>query len=225
MQREMSPKLRVSGLDNVDFAQTRLSHVDGERGQLIIGGYPCEVLAEMTSFEGVAHLLWHGELAVDAELKQMEERFGGARVVAFSTIKGLKDVSNDAMDFVRMALASLPDQKNGPTFELVVAAVAVAAATWNRQRQGLPPLPPDPDCRHAEDYLRMALGGPPDARLTRALDAYLVTVADHGMNASTFTARIVASTGADLLSAVIAAIGAPSKGRCTEARQARFWPC
>jgi citrate synthase len=90
----------------------------------------------------------------------------------------------------------------------LVGAVAVFAAAWVRGRQGLAPVPPDPSLPHAADYLRMIHGTAPDAARASGLDAYLVTVADHGMNASTFAARLVASTGSDCVSAITAGIGA-----------------
>jgi citrate synthase len=90
----------------------------------------------------------------------------------------------------------------------IAGAMAVFAAAWARRAAGAEPLAPDPDCPHAADTLRMVLGAQPDAARSAALDAYLVTVAEHGMNASTFTARVVASTGSDAASAVVAALGA-----------------
>jgi citrate synthase len=122
----------------------------------------------------------------------------------------------DAMDALRAALAHVHiDAAPASTVQArldLTAATAVYAAAWARRRRGESPLPPDPALGHAADYLRMARGesttsGDAAARAT-ALDAYLVTAADHGMNASTFTARVVASTQSDAVSAVVAAIGA-----------------
>src|SRR5262249_31503041 len=87
-------------------------------------------------------------------------------------------------------------------------AVAVLAAAWNRARRGAEPIAPDPETDHATDYARMALGAAPSPHAATALDAYLATVIDHGMNASTFAARVVTSTASDLVSALVAAIGA-----------------
>jgi citrate synthase len=110
----------------------------------------------------------------------------------------------DGMDALRAAVAHLPP--TAPPLELV-GAMATLAAAWARRQAGAAPLPPDGALEHAADYLRMVTGRAP-AAAARALDAYLVTVIDHGMNASTFTARVVASTGSDLVSALTAAIGA-----------------
>jgi citrate synthase len=113
------------------------------------------------------------------------------------------------MDALRGAIGQLP-----PRGELAADAVAttgamaVFAAAWVRGRSGLPPVAPDPGATHAADYLRMVTGESVSAPRARALDRYLVTVSDHGMNASTFTARVIASTQSDMVSAVTGAIGA-----------------
>jgi citrate synthase len=112
--------------------------------------------------------------------------------------------ARDGMDALRAVAAHLPAA--APPLELV-GALATFAAAWSRRQAGQPPIDADPSLDHASDYLRMVRGAAsPDA--ARALDAYLVTVIDHGMNASTFTARVVASTGSDLVSSIVAAIGA-----------------
>jgi citrate synthase len=109
------------------------------------------------------------------------------------------------MDALRAALAQMPSEA-GPAE--VIAATGVYAAAWARRRRGLPPVAPAPDRSHAVDLLRALGGDDPDPAAAAALEAYLVTVVDHGLNASTFAARVVASTGSDLVSAVVAAVGA-----------------
>jgi citrate synthase len=127
-------------------------------------------------------------------------------MAAWERIRRLGDALDapDAMDALRAAVAHLPASSG--TAE-VIGAIAVFACAWSRRRTGLDPVAPDAARGHAEDYLRMVTGGADRAR-AEALDAYMVTVIDHGMNASTFTARVVASTGSDLVSSVVAAIGA-----------------
>jgi citrate synthase len=113
------------------------------------------------------------------------------------------------MDALRASLAHL--EPLGGTVEqarLLVGAAAVFAAAWGRAREGKAPVAPDPARSHAEDYLWMLTGAAPSEALVRALDTYLVTVCEHGMNASTFTARVIASTGSDAVSAVVGALGA-----------------
>lgn len=200
-------KLRVSGLDKVCFAETKLSHVDGEEGILMIAGYSIENLAHSTAFEGVSFLLIEGSLPTDPQLKSLETKLGDKRAKAFPLLERIKFVPENGMDYLRSAVSTLGSDQD-EDHEWVIAILAVAAAKWNRLRLGLPPIAPDPTLPHGHDYLRMALGIEPDAKTCKALNSYLVTVSDHGMNASTFAARVVASTGSDLTSSVVAAIGA-----------------
>jgi citrate synthase len=191
---------RAGGLEGVEVADTALSHVDGERGRLIVAGHDIEELAGRASFEEVCALLWtvdHVSLA-------------GGRRAAFALLPGLGDALRlpDGMDALRAATAHVRSSGDDlESFASVTAAVAVFAAAWARLRRGQEPVAPDARLGHAADYLRMATGEASPAA-ARALDNYLVTVADHGLNASTFAARIVASTGSDLVSAVVAGIGA-----------------
>jgi citrate synthase len=134
---------------------------------------------------------------------------GRGRVEAFARLSNLGDALtlSDGMDALRASVAHLVEARDDAAARLV-GAVAVFAAAWHRGALGLAPVAPDPKASHAGDALRMITGEAPSAAAARALDAYLVTVADHGTNASTFAARVVASTGSDLVSAVVAAIGA-----------------
>jgi citrate synthase len=130
---------------------------------------------------------------------------------AFELLPRLGDALDrgSGMDALRAGLAHLTDSGQAlPDAASLSGAMAVLAAAWLRTRAGASPSPPDPKRGHAEDFLRMALGTPAGVERARALDAYLVTVSDHGMNASTFAARVVASTGSDMVSAVVAAVGA-----------------
>ena len=205
---ENSKAVAASGLEGVEVAQTALSLVDGERGELIIAGHEVEDLAVGSSFEDVCALLWDGRLPDVDSSGRLGSSLGSARVQAFNEIPRLVSAfdTSDAMDAVRAAVAQLRvKQGERDGMVLVTAAMAVFAAAWARIRAGLPPLVPDPCSSHAADYLRMATGSREHAR---ALEVYLVTVAEHGMNASTFAARVVASTGSDLVSAILAALGA-----------------
>jgi len=205
-------KASTGGLEGVVVAETRLSDVDGERGRLIIAGYDVEDLAGKVPFEGACELLWTGKLPTEDRLRSLRQSLGQARVAAFQRLARLGDALSmkDGMEALRASLAHLTISELGSLREEIAltAAVATFAAAWCRVRAGGTPVPPDPSLAHAEDYLRMARGEHPPGLLSRALDTYLVTVIDHGMNASTFTARVVASTGSDLVSAVVAAVGA-----------------
>jgi citrate synthase len=188
---------KASGLEGVVAAQTALSHVDGEKGELIIAGASVEILAATKRFEQVAAKLW----------RLAEVELGPARVWAASrlpTLGGALDQPN-GMDALRACIAQLPDETDSTR---VTAAAAVFGAAWARRRAGQQPIAPDPRLTHAADTLHMVTGVAPDAALASGLDAYFVTVIDHGMNASTFTARVIASTQSDLVSAVTGAIGA-----------------
>ena len=192
------------GLDNVIAAETVLSHVDGEAGRLIIRGYDLEDLAGLRSFEEATALLWDG-FAPTANLRR---DMGDARVQAFKAFQPLADriAPLTAVEAMRLLLASVPDGDRAKEPVQVLAAAGVAAAMAARITAGLTMLPPDPVLSHAADVLRMLRGGAGDADEINAFEAYLVTVIDHGLNASTFAARVIASTAAGLPSAVVGAL-------------------
>ncbi|HET9451195.1 MAG TPA: citrate synthase [Aggregicoccus sp.] len=192
----------ASGLEGVVVAETVLSDVDGERGQLVVAGHDIEALAGRWSFEQVCGLLWSGALS--------PAPLGPAREAAFAQLPALTGALAlpDGMDALRACVAQLPLRTAEPEAVQLTGALPVLAAAWARRQQGRAPVAPDARLGHAADYLRMVTGELPAPALADALDAYLVTVVDHGMNASTFAARLVASTGSDCVSAVTAAVGA-----------------
>jgi citrate synthase len=202
---------RVGGLEGVVIGDTELSHIDGEAGRLVVRGLDVESLAGRARFEDVCPLLWSGALPREAERSSIRRALGDARVHAFELLPGLGRALRlaDPMDALRAAAAQLEASGSPEEVRLrLTGALPVFASAWLRTSLGEAPLPPDPARGHAEDYLRAVLGREPEPERVAALDGYLVTVADHGMNASTFTARIVASTESDDVSAVVAAIGA-----------------
>ncbi len=202
----------VSGLEEVVVAETVLSRVDGEHGRLVIRGCDVEELAARVPFEGVCALLWEG--AEDAGRPALRRALGEARVEAHRLLDRIGDALEhpDGMEALRAALAHLPaDSEDDParTRARITGAVAVFVAAWARRRlQDAPPLEPDPEAGHAADLLRLITGARPEPARVQALERYLAVVAEHGMNASTFAARVVASTGSDTVSAVVAAVGA-----------------
>ncbi|WP_414471806.1 citrate synthase/methylcitrate synthase [Microvirga sp. M2] len=193
------------GLDDVVAAETVLSDVDGEAGRLIIRGRDLEELAGHVPFEEVAARLWDG--LVPGVPSDLRAGFGGARERAFRYLSPLaRHLSGlTPVEGMRLLLSALPDADKEPAL-LAVGGSAVAAAMAIRGAKGLSPVAPDASAGHAADLLRMIRGAPVDAGRSRGLDAYLVTVIDHGLNASTFAARVVASTDAGLLSAVVAGL-------------------
>jgi citrate synthase len=204
-----------TGLDQVVFAETELSHIDGARGELWIRGYPLEELSGQLSFEGMCALLWDGAFPSAERSLQVTRALGDARVRMHAARERWLEPAlslGDPMDALRAALALL--EARGDDFDdacNIVAAVALLLAAYQRRKDGRTLVAPNPERGHAEDLLSLLHGDSSPAQ-ARALDAYLVTVAEHGLNASTFTARVVASTESDTVSAVTAAVGA-LKGR------------
>ena len=200
----------ASGLDHVTVAHTALSDVDGERGRLVIRGYAVETLAKRAAFEDACALMWNGVWPTQAERRKVQGLLGQARVNAFAMVPSLGAALrlSDGMDALRAAVAHLSASGAASDRERLTGAVAVFASAWARVREGQPPVPPDSSRSQAADCLAMLTGAEPDAVAVRALDAYWTCVIDHGMNASTFAARVVASTGSDTVSAIVAAIGA-----------------
>lgn len=194
-----------TGLDDVVAAETTLSHVDGEAGRLIIRGHDLEELAGRVSYEEAVAILWDG--LVPGSSDDLRARFGDARVRAFGYLAGLTPHLRGLtpVEGMRLLLSGLPDADEDPA-ALAVGGAAVAAAMAVRGARGLPAVAPDPSAGHAADLLRMLRGEAVDAGEVAGLDTYLVTVLDHGLNASTFTARVVASTEAGILSSVVAGL-------------------
>jgi citrate synthase len=199
------------GLDGVVAAETRLSGVDGEAGELIIAGFPVEELAERASFEETVYLLWHGTLPDPEQLTAFREALAGRRALPRATLDLLRAVAAEGvppMDALRMAAGTvMPGTSDGEALALVSRLPTIVAAYW-RMLGREEPVEPDPELRHAANYLYMLTGEAPGEELARALETYLNTVSDHGMNASTFAARVIISTRSDMVSAVVGAIGA-----------------
>jgi len=194
------------GLDGIPAAETVLSHVDGERGELIIAGERVGDLVGKTGFEGVTARLWSGGTGQPVGEAEVRATLGAARERAYARLADLLHMTRglSIVDGFRAAIAGLRAE-NGLSHEAtIVGAFPVIAGALVQRASGGEPIAPDPAASHAADTLSMMLGRKPDAREVAALDAYLVTVCDHGMNASTFTTRVVASTQADLFAAVTA---------------------
>ena len=198
------------GLEDVVVAETKLSLVDGAGGRLVVRGHSIEDLAALR-FEEMCALLWDGALPTPARAESVRRGLGAGRVEAHRELVRARAAqgADDAMDALRAGLAAIRAHDEPPerTGYRLAGAIAVLIGAWERRRRGLAPIAPDPTRSHADDLLRMLSGTPAPAALVRGLDTYLVTVAEHGMNASTFTARVVASTRSDLVSTLVAALG------------------
>ena len=194
------------GLDGIPAAETVLSHVDGERGELIIAGERVGDIARKTGFEGVTARLWSGGTGQPIGEAAVRAALGAGRERAFARLPDLLPATRGMgiVDGFRAAVAGLRAENGLEHEATIVGAFPVIAGALVRRAKGLEPVAPDPNASHAADTLRMLRDAAPEPREVAALDAYFVTVCDHGMNASTFTTRVVASTQADLFAAVTA---------------------
>lgn len=205
----------IPGLRDVVAAETRLSSVDGQRGELIIAGYPLEELAPNATFEQVVYLLWHDRLPDHTELANFRDELASRRAISTPTMNILRAAAEKrvpVMDALRMAASTLSltaeeDDDMDAALTLVAAFPTIVAAYW-RLLNGDEPVAPRDDLRHAANLLYMINGEAPDESNARALETYLNTVTDHGLNASTFTARVIVSTRSDMISAIVGALGA-----------------
>jgi citrate synthase len=198
-----------AGLEGVVAAATDLSLVDGERGELVIAGFPIEELAGHATFEETTWLLWNGRLPSAAELAAFHRTWAAARELPGATAALLRQCAGQhvpPMDALRMGVDTLSLASRQPAE--IVAPVPTIIAAYARLEQGREPIAPRQDLGHAANFLYMLRGEAPDAEQVRGLETYLNTVVDHGLNASTFTARVITSTGSDLVSAVVGALGA-----------------
>ncbi len=198
------------GLEGVIAAETVLSEVDGDAGRLVIRGYSLDDLAGQTTFEEAVGLLFDGFFDELPPQGALTAAIGRARAEVFAEVAYLDAalLRLTTVEAVRALMARLPDGDDLATALRLVAAPAVFTAAVHRAQYGLAPMAPDARLGHAADILRMIKGHAPSAAEAAALDTYLVTVCDHGLNASTFAARVVASTRAGLASAVLAGISA-----------------
>ncbi len=205
----------VPGLEGIVAARTEISLVDGANGRLVYRGYVIADLAVEMSFEEVAHLLWNGSLPNRKELDALTRELAGSRALtpaATATLEALP-ADTDPMDVLRsvVSVQGVEHRLQKPTIPLAIHATAsfpTILANFRRRVQGKEAVEPRNDLGHAANYLYMLNGQEATPELVRALNTYLVLLADHGMNASTFTARVIASTDSDLASCLVGAIGA-----------------
>lgn len=205
------------GLEGVAAALTRLSSVDGEAGELVIAGFRLEELAENATFEETVYLLWFDALPNAAQLTQFRDSLAAYRAISPITLDLLRAAAEQklhAMDALCLAASTISlrapgekDDSRRDALAVVARFPTIIAAYW-RLLNGHEPVEPRADLSHAANYLYMLSGDVPGAERTRGLETYLNTVTDHGLNASTFTARVIISTGSDLISAVVGAVGA-----------------
>ncbi|RDI29056.1 citrate synthase [Pseudacidovorax intermedius] len=200
-----------NGLEGVVAAHTVLSEVDGAAGRLVLRGHALDDIAGRWRYEDMLALLWQDFFAQLPSAPELALALGRARTDVAALLRADDHAMLSALtplEAMRALLARVPDGDDLPTALRLVAAPVVFTAAVLRWKAGEPALVPEPEASHAADFLRMVSGRPATWAQAAALDAYLVTVADHGLNASTFAARVVASTGAGLASAVLAGLSA-----------------
>ena len=210
----------AKGLEGIVANSTTLSDVRGEEGILIYAGYNINELAGKVSYEEVVYLLWHGELPNKAQLESLHRELGSQRELPKGVIDFLKSAPKDAnpMDVIRTGVSMLGLYDKVPTGEIdpvknrhravsLTAKVGVIAAYYHRARLGKDLPPVRTDLGEAAHFLYLLNGEVPTAEAAKTLDVAYVLHADHGMNASTFSARVTIATLSDIYSAVTSAIG------------------
>ena len=217
----MSTELQ-RGLEGVVVTESGLSLIDGDAGRLVYRGYAIEDLARSASYEETLYLLWHGELPTDEQLSAFREEMAAARELSdgvLEIVRNLAAADEEPMAALRTITSALaaydPDADaavddeaaNDRKARRITAKMPTALAAFNRLREGDDPVDPREDLSHAANFLYMLNGEAPDDVLAETFDMALVLHADHGLNASTFSAMVTASTLSDLHSAVTSAIG------------------
>ncbi len=226
------------GLEEAVVADISTSYIDGSIGKLIYHGYAIEDLAENATFEEVLFLLFKDRLPNRAEYEALRSAIARDAAIPDEVIAMLKSLPRETsgMAALRTAVSMLSafdsDAENLTDKEAAKAKairltgqITTVCAAWMRIAKGEEPTPPRADLSVAENFVYMMSGGEPDETACAALNVYLVLLAEHGMNASTFTARVVTATGSDMHSAIVAGIGAlkgPSHGGANSAAMKMF---
>ncbi|MCI4333371.1 MAG: citrate synthase [Thermoplasmata archaeon] len=206
------------GLEDVVALESRICYIDGKGGRLIYDGYDIRDLAAHSTFEEVAYLLWYGQLPTTNQLDELRKRLASLRELPAPVLRILAEMPKEAlpMDVLRTAVSALavfePDEtKPGEASiggaQRLTAVLPTILGSFHRLRQGLSPLVQRPELSHAAWLLRAIRGTDANQLEARALDVALILHADHELNASTFAARVTASTLSDLYSSVTSAIG------------------
>ena len=208
------------GLEGVVVARSRLCSIDGQNGVLIYGGYDVNDLAEHSTYEEVCFLILRGHLPTAPELDAFTRELAESRALSEETAQVVDMLADHAepMEMLRTAVSSDsfddPDKNsnaedaNFRKATRLIAKMPTIVARYDRRRHGLEPIESDPSLPHAANFLRMLSGEEPGQSAAKTFDVALILHADHEMNASTFTARVIASTLSDMHSAITGAIGA-----------------
>ncbi len=206
------------GLEDVVVASSSITFIDGRGGRLLYRGYDIRDLARFSNFEETCYLLWYGRLPKKDELDQLRTKLAGRRDIPDGLEKLLVAIppKTSPMEVLRTGVSALssfePDDLKRPESSIggalrLTAVLPTIITAFHRLREGGRPIAPRADLDHAANILYMLTGKEPDPSLVKALDVALILHADHEFNASTFSARVTASTLSDLYSAVTSAVG------------------
>ena len=216
----MSTVLPIKGLEGIIATKSSICWIDGDAGVLSYRGIDIHQLAEHSNFEETAYLLWFGVLPTASQLADFSKELAFSRALNWRIYEFLRNVPTDAtpMEVLRTAVSLLslydPDEKDSSHESNVrksyrlTSQIAMIVAIFDRIRKGKTIIDPDRSLSHSANFLRMLNGVNPTETATRALDVALILQADHELNASTFAARVIASTFSDIHSAVVGAIAA-----------------
>jgi citrate synthase len=215
------------GLEGIVVAESRTSLVNGQEGKLVYQGYPIETLAENALFEEVVFLLWNERLPNRVELENLRSAIAQGAVLPQGIIDQMKAYPKEAnpMAVLRTVVSALafydPDSEDNSVEAnrrkaiRLTGQITTACAAWNRIRKGQEPIAPRADLNLAQNFVYMLEGKGPDQTASDAINVYLVLLAEHGMNASTFASRVTVATGSDMHSGIVSGIGTlkgPSHG-------------
>ena len=210
------PAPKSEGLAGVVVADTNMSYIDGEKGILKYCGYPIEDLATNSSFEEVVYLLYRRELPNKEKAEEMIKTIGDARKLPPEVVRAIETLSGKTspMSLLRTVVSIIGHFEESVSLEKLpdkalrlIGQIGTAVAMIERTRNNLSPIESDSERGHAEDFIRMMSGNEPTEIQIKALNQYLVLLADHGFNASTFSARVTAGTLANLHAAITSAMG------------------
>ena len=216
----MSTEVKAkAGLEDIVATDSAICYLDGDRGVLAYCGYDIHDLARGATFEEVCFLLWHRRLPTRREFGDLQSQLVAARALPEPVVRLMRQLPRvDGMDALRTLTSALAhydrdadDRSDGAAYRKAVrltAQIASIVAMWGRLNAGGGIIDPDPVLGHAANFLYMLTGNRPGDTAVRAFDIALVLHADHELNASTFAARVIAATLADMHSAIVGAIGA-----------------
>ena len=216
------PTTKDIGLRGIPVADTNICLIDGAMGELSYRGYDIHDLAEYSTFEEVAYLLLNGDLPDASHLEEFRSRLASERELPQIVNDYFERIpkTSAAMDVLQSTVALLaafdPElsdeskEANQRKATRLIAKVPTVVAAWDRARRNLAPIPPNKRLPHAASFLYMLTGATPDDEIARDFDVCLIIHAEHSFNASTFAARVVASTRAHIYASVVAAIGSLS---------------